>query len=148
MTPTHLALFTAAALVGGSVQAALVGYWDFDSYTAEPNPTGTGLPQPGGDAGEGYFDDLSGNGQKAYGADFSGLKQVPFQAGAGRFGGAFYSENVGNNGALAVVQHTDAINFNQESFTISFWEKSQFRDVAGSGWAAGRGRSQWVPKAP
>jgi hypothetical protein len=139
---------TMAGTGGGS--AHLVGYWNFDSYTVRPNPTGTGLPQPGGDAGEGYFDDLSVNGQRAYGADFSGLNQVPFQAGAGRFGGAFYSETpaASQNGALAVIKHTDAINFNQESFTISFWEKSQYRNVAGSGWAAGRGRSQFFTKAP
>ena len=38
--------------------------------------------------------------------------------------------------------------FNAEDFTLSFWEKSQFRDVAGGGWGAGRGRSQWFTKAP
>lgn len=137
---------TMAGTGGGSVH--LVGYWNFDNYTAVPNPTGTGLPQAGGDAGEGYFEDLSVHGQRAYGADFSGLNQVPFQAGAGRFGGAFYSEDSGAKGALAVIKHTDAINFNQESFTISFWEKSQYRNVAGSGWAPGRGRSQFFTKAP
>jgi hypothetical protein len=138
---------TMAGTGGGS--AHLVGYWNFDNYTTgSSNPAG--LPQATGDAGEGYFDDLSVNGQRAYGADFSGLNQVPFQAGAGRFGGAFYSETpaASQNGALAVIKHTDAINFNQESFTISFWEKSQYRNVAGTGWAPGRGRSQFFTKAP
>jgi len=146
MKDTPIALVASAVLTCGSIHAGLVGYWSFDSYTPGPNPAG--LPQSGGDAGEGYFDDLSGNDQKAYGADFSSIRQAPFQADAGKFGGAFYSENTGNNGALAVVQHTDTINFDAEDFTISFWEKSQFRDVTGNGWAAGRGRSQWFAKAP
>ncbi len=148
-TGVALLVLTGASARGGAFQDALVGYWPFDSYTAEPNPTDMGLPQAAGDAGEGYFDDLSGNDQKAFGVDLNlNSNQVPFQADAGMFGGAFYSESSGNTGHLAVVKHTDAINFNQEDFTISFWEKSQYRDVAGSGWGPGRGRSQWFTKAP
>jgi hypothetical protein len=144
MTRTHIAIISAAAFVAGGTQAALVGYWNFDSYTSGPNPAGT--PQGGN---QGYFTDLSGNDQNAYAAEFASVDYVPFQdAPAGRFGGAFYSENTGNHGALAVVPHNDTINFDQEDFTISFWEKSQFRDVIGNGWAPGRGRSQWFAKAP
>jgi len=128
----------------GSGAASLVAYWNFDDYNETgDNPAGT----PQGHH-EGWFEDISDNGHSAYFADVSSGNFLPHDPSGGRFGGAFYSENHGNNGALGVVPHTDAINFNAEDFTFSFWEKSQFRDVAGRGWGAGRGRSQWFAKAP
>jgi hypothetical protein len=137
--------FTTAAEGAGGYQGRLVAYWPFDTfYETGDNPPGT----PQGNH-EGKFADLSGNNQTAYAADLSSGNYAP--VGPGKFGNAFYSESPvtdSNDGALAVVPHSQAINFSREDFTISFWEKSQYRNVAGSGWAPGRGRSQFFTKAP
>ena len=140
-----LALLTAATTINCAAQASLVAYWSFDEYNETgDNPPGT----PQGNH-EGWFEDLSGNGHKAYAADLTNANLVPLAP--GRTGNAFYSKSPTSDaqrGAMAVVQHTDLINFDAEDFTISFWEKVAFRDVAGSGWAPGRGRTQWFMKAP
>ncbi len=144
-----LGLLGGEAAQGGAFQDALVGYWPFDSYTAESNPADMGLPQAAWDAGEGYFGDLSGNDQKAYGVDLNlNNHKLPFQADVGMFGGAFYSETINDRGHLLVVKHTDAININQEDFTISFWQKSQYRIGNSGTWKSGQGRSIFFAKAP
>jgi len=128
----------------GVVTGSTVGYWTFDSYN-ETGSNPAGVPQG---THEGYYEDQSGNDQNAYVALVDNKDYVPMDA--GKFGNSLYScgINNSNNSMCAVVQNTDAITFNQENFTISFWEKVQYRDVAGSGWGDGRGRTHWFMKAP
>ena len=104
-------------------------YWDFDTYTLGANPGGT----PNG-ANQGYFDDLSGNDQKAYAAEFSPLDYVPWDGFGGRFGGAFYSANSNNNGAMAVVQHTPKRSTSTKRISRS---ASGRRRPTASSWGAG-----------
>jgi hypothetical protein len=136
---------TKTASTGGGA-ASLVAYWNFDEFTPGPNP---GFAPQAGTTGS--FEDLSGHGNTAYAAELSGgAAYAPFAAGGGRFGGALYSRSVNNdgNGGMAVIANSDSINFNQEDFTISFWEKVKYRDVGAASWTAGRGRTQWFMKAP
>jgi hypothetical protein len=131
--------------VGGTGGGNLVAYWSFDTFhETGDNPAGT----PQGNH-EGWFEDLSGNGHTAYAADMTTANYVPM--GSGRFGNGFYSKSPGtdsNQGARAVVRHTDLISFDGEDFTISFWEKVRYRDVKSAGLADGRGRTHWFTKAP
>lgn len=137
--------FTTAAEGTGGYQGHLVAYWPFDTfYETGDNPPGS----PQGNH-EGMFADLSGNNQTAYAADLSSGNYAPL--GPGKFGNAFYSESPvtdSNDGALAVVPHSQAINFSREDFTISFWEKSQYRIGSAGTWKPGQGRSIFFAKSP
>ncbi len=133
----------------GAAQAAIVsdslaGYWTFDSYS-ETGANPVDVPQG---AHEGYFPDSSANNQNAYTAIVDDKDYIPMDT--GKFGNSLYARSTNNagNSQMTVIQNTAAINFNQESFTISFWEMSQYRNVADGGWGDGRGRTQWFTKAP
>jgi len=135
---------TVNAGVGGGADS-LVAYWTFDDYN-ETGDNPIGMPQGNH---EGWFEDVTGNGHDAFAADITDGNYVPMAP--GKFGNAFHSISPitdSDKGAVAVAADSDLINFSGEDFTISFWEKSQFRDVAGGGWGDGRGRSQWFTKAP
>jgi len=150
-TTTVLALLVLA--LGTPAWAGLVSstqaYYDFDAYTPAPNPAG--MPQ-GNNANEGSFADQSGNGNTAYAADLGGTNFVPHAAGGGKFGGAFYSQTPAsgggsNGGSMAVVQNQSVGTFNNQDFTVSYWEKALFRSTTNS-WVPGAGRSLMFAKGP
>ena len=138
-------LCLAGSVQAGDVSGALVGYWTFDSYTETTVDRPVGLP---GGTHQGYFPDMSGGEQLAYTGIIDSKDYIPMDT--GKFGNSLYSLSTNNagNSQMTVIQHTETINFNQESFTVSFWEMSQYRNVAGGGWGDGRGRTQWFAKAP
>lgn len=131
------------------IASSLQAYYDFESYTSSPNPAG--MPQ-GHDANEGSFADQSGNGNTAYAADLGGTNFVPHAPAGGKFGGAFYSQTPAsgsgsNGGSMAVVENQAVGSFDNQSFTVAFWEKALFRSTANS-WAPGAGRSLLFAKGP
>jgi len=137
----------AAQVWGGPIGDALQAYYDFDSFTMAPNPAG--MPQ-GNDAQEGSFADQSGNGNTAYAAAVSNTNFVPHDPAGGKFGGAFYSTsplNRSNWGSMAVVENQAVGTFDDQSFSVAFWEKALFRSTTNS-WVPGAGRSLLFAKGP
>ncbi|NQT39448.1 MAG: PEP-CTERM sorting domain-containing protein [Planctomycetes bacterium] len=139
----------AASVQAGVVSDAVQVYYDFNAYTPGANPAG--MPQ-GNDANEGSFADLSVNGYTAYAADLGGTNFVPHAPTGGKFGGAFYSQTPAtgggsNGGSMAVAQDQAVGTFDDQSFTVSFWEKALFRSTTNS-WVPGGGRSLLFAKGP
>lgn len=152
---TAVTTVVALLVLGLSTQAwaglmdDLQAYYDFDSYTSGANPAG--MPQ-GHDANEGSFADQSGNGYTAYAADLGGTNFVPHAAAGGKFGGAFYSQTpasggASNGGSMAVVQNQAVGTFDNQDFTVTYWEKALFRSTTNS-WVPGAGRSLMFAKGP
>jgi len=142
-----VALLTTANANAGDVEDALQAYWNFDSFdesTAWPG----GVPHAANFmAGTtGIFDDVSANSNVLY-AGNSKQATDPYQSSAGKFGGAFYAENAGDNsaGAAAIALHSSQINFGDENFTVSLWQKStQYR---GNGdWGTQKHRGVMIAK--
>lgn len=136
-----LGLFAGSANAG-TIADAQVAYWNFDSYTAGSNPGGF----PGG-TNQGSFADQWGS-HTAYAGRPDNAATSPLDASGGRFGGAFYSNGDGS-GAIAAVAHTTALDFAVgTSFTVSAWEKVEYRSPTGSkGWLGGQTRSPVWTKA-
>jgi len=151
MARRTIAVMMAAALAlpatAGPIASALQAYYDFDSFTLAPNPAG--MPQ-GNDAQEGSFADQSGNSNTAYAAAVSNTNFVPHAPAGGKFAGSFYSTsplNRSNWGSMAVVENQAVGTFDDQSFTVAFWEKALFRDTVNS-WVPGAGRSLLFAKGP
>ena len=125
----------------------LAAYWDFDEFTAgDGNPAG--MPQ-GTAVSEGTFTDQSGNANTLYAGEIGGSGLSPYTS-AGKFGGAFQAVSPGANSGkfpFAAAFDSTSINFTNASFTVSFWEMVQYRNLVG-GWVDGSGRCMFFAKAP
>jgi len=148
LTALMAVLVLASSAQAGVLESGLQAYWNFDSFdttTAWPG----GVPYAGGmqSGTTGIFSDVTGNGNAAYAGNTRSSSYVPYRATEGKFGGAFYAENDGhnNNGAVAVVLNSSDIDFGNEDFTITLWEKStQYR---GNGnWGTEKHRGAMIAK--